>query len=504
MEEPLPSPPPLSPSYNFTLPPNSPLAESIAAEHKSTSTPSRRPDRRAMLASLGRVSVHPSLLYTRSAEPSPTQSTFSGLDQTRPPPEFKPRLTAEEFDAKSSRIADATKARHARTQSDADSPDLASPTDAIFPVTVLAQYKSRSDVHRVHRTPQRLPSLQQIQAKMSRGPSPSPSSSRKALGHRRSGSEESLPTPAALAAAASRSHTGRQSPLQALQGLNIQDRPATARKDSEDSVQSDIIQTPPDKISNPLRDRRLALQVIMNRRPPTPPSPSKERLLPFLRERTSDRLAGVKGVEFPRGPSASSTATQTPPPALHHPKPVFRVTPPNLETRPAVPPLNLVGENNGTPSPTTSFMLTRLARQRQSSTPTDLRFTPPARLSTPPLRAISHTYGSYSRPTTPVSPTASVKSFRSLSGSPFGASATPRSTTSGTGHSVVNSPTLSIENMPIITCTPAVDESSDDGQSEPDVVVFDAVAEAEGERMERERRGNAMRAKLGLRRRSID
>jgi hypothetical protein len=58
--------------------------------------------------------------------------------------------------------------------------------------------------------------------------------------------------------------------------------------------------------------------------------------------------------------------------------------------------------------------------------------------------------------------------------------------------------------MPIITCTPAVDESSDDGQSEPDVVVFDAVAEAEGERMERERRGNAMRAKLGLRRRSID
>lgn len=449
-----------------------------------------------MLASLSRVSIQPQL-YTRSAEPSPTQSTFSGLDQTRPPPEFVPRLTAEEFCAKSGRIADATKAKHARTQSDADSPDLASPTDAIFPVPLQSR---RSDLHRVNRATQRLPSLQQIQAKMTRGESASP---RK--GHRRSGSEELLP--AGTTATPTKvpfppMQHGRESPLQvhALRAMTIvHDRPAAARKDSKDSLQSDIIQTPEDEVSNPLRDRRLALQVIMNRRPPTPPSPSKERLLPFLRERTSDRIKGSTDATRP----ISSMQMQTPPPKLHHPKPVLRVTPPSLETCPAVPPLNIIGENNGTPSPTSSFMLGRLNRQRQSSTPTDLRFTPPARLSTPPLRAISHTYGSLSRPTTPVSPTGSVKSFRSLSGTPFSGMGTPQSR--GTSVCAVSSPTLSIENMPIITCTPAVDdESSDDGQSEPDVVVFDAVAEAEQEKEERERRGNAMRAKLGLRRRSID
>lgn len=49
------------------------------------------------------------------------------------------------------------------------------------------------------------------------------------------------------------------------------------------------------------------------------------------------------------------------------------------------------------------------------------------------------------------------------------------------------------------------DDSSDDGSESPDpVVVFDAVAEEKEEREERERRGVAMRAKLGLRRRSID
>ena len=471
----------MSPSYNFHLPPNSPLAESIAAaadKVKVVAPTPTRPSRRDLLASLSRVSVDPSTLYTRSADPSPTQSTFSALDQSRPPPEFKPRLTAREFSAKSGRIAESTKAKHARTQSDADSPDLVSPTDAVFPMPVRVPSADRSNVHRVTRTPQRLPSLQQIQAKMTRSPVQMP-----ARGHRRSGSDDSTPAPNVAVAAPV---PVRTSPVPFKAPYF---RPSSTRKDSEDSVASDVIQTPEDEIVNPLRDRRLALQVIMNRRPPTPPSPNKERLLPFLRERTSDRLAGVKG----EAQRASTMST----PLAQQIKPVLRVTPPSLETRPAVPPLKFVSENNGTPSPSSSFALARLARQ--SSTPSDLRFTPPARLSTPPLRAISHTYGS-GAPSTPISPTGSIRSFRSFSGTPVSAGR-PHSRASN------NSPTLSVQDVPIIVCTPPAvdDDSSHDGSESPDpVVVFDAVAEEKEEREERERRGVAMRAKLGLRRRSID
>lgn len=79
------SPLPTSPDdYNFTLPSNSYLAADVASECATSPT---------------KQFGFP--LYTRSAEPSPTKSTFSTLDQTRPPPEFKPkpRLSAQEFAA---------------------------------------------------------------------------------------------------------------------------------------------------------------------------------------------------------------------------------------------------------------------------------------------------------------------------------------------------------------------------------------------------------------------
>lgn len=461
---------PLSPSYSFVLPPNSPLAESVAAEARAVSTPPKQ-KHSALLSSLDRVPRRSTPLFTRSAEPSPTYSTFSGLDQSQPPPEFVPRLSAQEFSAKSSRIAQSTKARHARTQSDADSPDLVSPIEAVFP-TANTRLPSRLP----NRQAQRLPSLQQIQAKMTGG-------------HRRTGSAGSMP-----AMEKQTTELRLDVTMVSASGSSIiatQPRPCGTRTDSEDSLE--VIRTPDDEMPSPLRERRLALQAIMNRRPPTPPSPSggKERLLPFLRERTSDRLASVKkemveqatGQSIPCTPPNASTTTS---------RPVLRVTPPSFESRPAVPPLVLAPKAvlAARSSSGSGFFN---ARSRHVSSPTELRFTPPARLSTPPARAFSgsysHTqaYGSGSGPGTPISPATSVRSLAP-------------SCSSG-------SPTM---NMPIITCTPAppvvlrdgVEQDSDDG-SEPDVIVFDGEAE-EREREERERRGSEMRAKLGLRRRSID
>lgn len=83
IDSPLPTSPPISPdSYNFVLPSNSYLAADVAKG--LTSSPTKQ---------------YPYPLFTRSAEPSPTKSTFSTLDQTQPPPEFKPRLSAKEYAA---------------------------------------------------------------------------------------------------------------------------------------------------------------------------------------------------------------------------------------------------------------------------------------------------------------------------------------------------------------------------------------------------------------------
>lgn len=83
IDSPLPTSPPISPdSYNFVLPSNSFLAADVA--NGTASSPTKQ---------------YPYPLFTRSAEPSPTKSTFSALDQTRPPPEFKPRMSAKDFAA---------------------------------------------------------------------------------------------------------------------------------------------------------------------------------------------------------------------------------------------------------------------------------------------------------------------------------------------------------------------------------------------------------------------
>jgi hypothetical protein len=207
--EPLPSPP-VSPTYNFVLPPNSPLAASIAAttttytsaSATSVNTPTERHNRPAAL-SLSRSFP----LVTRSAEPSPTKSTFSALDQTRPPPEFKPRLTAKEFSRLSKH---ASSSKHTRTKS-----ANMSATSAL-------------DVRR-------LPSLAQIQAKMS------------------------------------------------TMSMVI---PRTARTNSDDSIE---LQTP--------TDERPSL-AILSRRPPTPPSPKlapflRERISERLANTTAATTAAT-------------------------------------------------------------------------------------------------------------------------------------------------------------------------------------------------------------------
>lgn len=147
---------------------------------------------------------------TVSADPSPIDSTF--LDMKAAFRTQFPRLSAREFAAKAEK--DAGVVAHVRTQSDAE----------------------RSASPRVVPTRRRLPSLAQIQAKMS----------------------------------------------SVAEGQRYQ-----PRSDSWDSVDSDGPQTPTDEV------------VSFNlpfRRPETPDSPQSSRLAPFLRERTNGRLARPKSM----------------------------------------------------------------------------------------------------------------------------------------------------------------------------------------------------------------
>lgn len=190
------------------LPPRSPLAASIAAKQAKPRL---------------NLGARPFPLYTRSAEPSPVKSTFSGLDQTVPPPEFMPR-----FDKGDTAYAPSQRLRDQATS----------------PVQPISRHTAR------------LPSLKQIQAKMGQSGG----------SHRRSGSTGSTPLP-------------------------VRPRPAQ-RSDSDDSVE--LIRTPPDEF--PPSHPRIVLGDLS--RPPTPPSPTNSlkepRLAPFLRERTSGRLANSK------------------------------------------------------------------------------------------------------------------------------------------------------------------------------------------------------------------
>jgi hypothetical protein len=106
---------------------------------------------------------YPFPLYTRSAEPSPTNSTFCALDQTRPPPEFVPRLSAKEF-AEAPPVVPAAKSPSQRLQ---------------------AQATSRLSFPSRHAANSKLPSLAEIQQKIKNGNARS--------AHRRNGSAGSMP-----------------------------------------------------------------------------------------------------------------------------------------------------------------------------------------------------------------------------------------------------------------------------------------------------------------------
>lgn len=376
------------------MPAHSPLAASI----ERTSRPSR--------LATGRPA-----LETRSAEPSPTSFTFAGLDQTRPPPEFVPRLSAEEFSAQSKHISSV---KHVRTKSD----------ESLRAVMAKCGGSGPGGSSRAQRVKAPLPSLKQIQAKLSQ--------------ERTSGS------PDAKAATVQRPNGGVQ------------------RTNSDDSVE--VLKTP--------TDERPSL-AILSRRPATPPSPQQQRssdkakspaaaaaaaptaarLAPFLRERTSGRLAqGAAG-------SAGVKSSISTPPAK---RPVLTVTPPSCERRQPLARLDLIS-----PSRTASVPppITPLLNRRVVTSPTGSRF--------PALSDLAR----YS-PRTPSSPTGSA-----------GGSLSPGS-------------------MPIITCTPApakivkdgVEHDSDEECDE--VVVFDGEQEEARERQERERRAIQMKERLRLRRSS--
>ena len=352
--EPLPSSPPVSPaSYNFVLPPRSPLAASIAVKHSKP-----RPD----------LGPRPFPLYTRSAEPSPTNSTFSGLDQTVPPPEFVPR-----FDKRGSPCAPSQQLRE----------------QAASPVRPTSRHTAR------------LPSLKQIQAKMGQSSG----------SHRRSGSAGSIPLPA---------------------------RPKqTQRTGSDDSVE--LLQTPTDEF--PPSRPRIVLGDLSD--PPTPPSPTtslkESRLAPFLRERTSGRLA-------------------------------------NNRTRPvSMPPMRgldilAMGQNMAS--------IAAAAKKNVRATATATVPPPsPSRsvcLNTPPKRVTPIFTSS------PASPTGSIRSF---------------STSSPT----LSVPTITCTPAPARTFRDDGSEHDSD-EEEDEVVLFEGDLSVESDRSEREERGRALIERLTLRR----
>ncbi|WWC70882.1 uncharacterized protein I206_104834 [Kwoniella pini CBS 10737] len=434
-ESTLPQSPPISPSsYNFVLPPNSPLAASVAAG----TSPSKN------AAMVPRNEYFP--LFTQSAQPSPIESTFSGLDQSRPPPEFVPRLSASDFSAKA-RQTSSVAAKHGRTKS-----DFGSPASESKEITPEEKARAKSKLPSVP-SPSRLPSLAQIQARVS---------------------------------------TERQrcssvgSPTKSVPRIRT-----VLRSDSSESFE--VIKTPTDE--TPRREARIVLANILNRRPATPPSPplttakhAEPRLAPFLRERTSGRLSGGKArpMSMPPMSLGELPSFEAICKANSGNKPSLKVTPPK-ERSSSFASTDSAGN---VPSPTKGSF--PWAMRSGMVTPTESRFSPFS-LSTPP--SLNHSTKSSPRKsfTSPASPTESVRS-------------------------TFSSPSLGV---PTITCTPApqtifkngVEQNSD----EEDVVLFegdsfdvesidseseiDSVVE-EDFKEEREKRAEAMKKRLMLRRTS--
>ncbi|WWC88505.1 uncharacterized protein L201_003416 [Kwoniella dendrophila CBS 6074] len=449
-ESTLPQSPPISPaSYNFVLPPNSPLASSIAAG----TSPSKNV---ALVHPVPRKDYFP--LFTQSAHPSPVKTTFSGLDQSRPPPEFVPRLSAAEFSAKAKKSSTVT-AKHGRSKSDIGSPATESPE-----FTLEEKVKARSKLPSV---PSRLPSLAQIQARIS-------------TEHKRCTS------------------AGSDTPTKSVPRIRT-----VLRTESQESIE--VIKTPTEE--SPRREARIVLASVLNRRSPSPPlatvSKDKEpRLAPFLRERTSGRLSGGKARPISMPPmslgelpsfEAICKANATVQPT----KPALKVTPPKERSTSFT-----VSTSGNIPSPTKGSF--PWIMKNGLITPTESRFKPFS-LSTPPS-ARSMTPSPRRSFTSPASPTESTRSM----------------------NSTFSSPSLSV---PMITCTPApqtivkdgIEQDSDEEGEVDDVVLFEgdssfdiesALGDSEideqelkeeeelKEKEEREKRAEAMKKRLMLRRKS--
>nr|XP_018262227.1 uncharacterized protein I303_05243 [Kwoniella dejecticola CBS 10117]OBR84385.1 hypothetical protein I303_05243 [Kwoniella dejecticola CBS 10117] len=439
-ESTLPQSPPISPSsYNFVLPPNSPLAASVAA---GTASPSKN------AVAMPRNDYFP--MFARSAHPSPVESTFSGLDQSRPPPEFVPRLSASEFSVKAEQTSSVA-AKHGRTKS-----DIGSPASDSNEITAEEKARARSKLPAAP-SPSRLPSLAQIQARIS--------------------------TELKRCSSAG-------SPTKSAPRIRT-----VLRTDSSESIE--VIKTPTDE--SPRREARIVLANILNRRPSTPPSPplttaknAEPRLAPFLRERTSGRMSGGKARPLSMPPMSlgelpsfeaicranAGTGTGT--------KPSLKVTPPKERSSSFA-----TTSTGNVPSPTKASF--SWAIKSGMVTPTESRFSPFS-LSTPP----SLTQSSKSTPrrsfTSPASPTESI-----------------RSTFSSPSLSV---PTITCTPAPQTIVKNGVEQDSD----EEDVVLFegdsfdvDSSADSESDvgsvadeefKEEREKRAEAMKKRLMLRRTS--
>ncbi|ORX37326.1 hypothetical protein BD324DRAFT_650926 [Kockovaella imperatae] len=446
---PAPASPPLSPSYNFVLPSNSPLAASIAATPRQNESHfTQRTDIPTPPSALRRTNVAPTPppnvtrprppiltvtppskktvpLYTRSVEPSPTRPmfgvqsptalTFASMDKRNPPPDFVPRLSATELSARLGLN------ESARTRRD--------PTG-----------ESQLAVARPHRTLVKLPSLAQIQAKVSKTEDDA----------QRAANRMVIP------------------PTQGVQGQGDSRAPRfpmatpwkSYRNDSQGSLE--ILQTPTDELPPLTQPMVSALS-----RPATPPSPTLQQmgkdspgLAMFLRQRTSGRLNRSRPLSMPplaAGESLNFDAFLPPKASLP------------LPTR-----------SNST-SPTRPFLALTENRLHQTIANRRSVFIG-GDIATPPHRSMSLTPSL-------ISPTDSTRSYRSSSS---------------------GSPTLPV---PMITCTPApvrmlkdgVEQDSD--EEEGDVVLFeredewsDDVDEEQVEDIQREQLARMMKAKLGLRR----
>ena len=434
-----PESPPLSPSYNFVLPSNSPLAASIAATPRASS---RSTFQRADMFAFNPSAATPPVfdrptpltltvsppgkkylpLYTRSAEPSPTRpmfdnlsptnSTFDSLDRANPPPEFVPRLSAKELSARLG-INGSNGQLRVRRSSMTETALTSSPA---------------------HRQLVKLPSLAQIQAKVSKD-------------------EKATP----IRAASPRPDTSIDT---RIVNHNIQQPWRPIRNDSPGSIE--ILQTPTDEHPPHVRILSSGSSISSSlgrptHRPSTPPSPSlahaakvndNHRLASFLRQRTSGRLASsgkVRPVSMPPLPAGIPLSE-----AMGLSKPIAAK----------------MRESSSSPTRCYHALIDNVA----SVVPPR-----PQRWATPPPQPRSLT-------SSLVSPTDSIKSRYSIR-----------------SHGSPGSP---VHAIPTITCTDSDEEEGDvvlfDGDAGSE---FDN-ADAESDEEEREKVGRLMKEKLGLRRSS--